>query len=355
MSKTPRAALRGFILTGQAPRPRDADEARALADAAREQGVASLLHHAVAKTRDGWPADVERLLRDQQKVVLVRAVRQLDLARRAALLLGQHGLRSLPLKGAAVAERLYEHVTDRPMDDVDLLVLDDWPRAVAVLREQGFEERERADHAWAFRDPVSGIVLELHHSIVSCPGLFPVDADAFWARSAASAADVRRSSPEDLLVQLSLHAAFQHGLVLRLVQYLDFRKLLEREPIDVDRLQAAAGPALPAVAASLEAARATVGAPISRSLEALVASRMSSGLRRFLAQHLSDPLRVLVPASAPIARARWELARGRRLDLIRRTLVSSEPRAGRWHRLGAAAARGIALVRRWALPTLRTW
>ena len=42
-------------------------------------------------------------------------------------------------------------------------------------------------------------------------------------------------SAEDLLVQLAAHAAFQHGLWLHLVQYLDFSRLLSR-PLDEGQL-----------------------------------------------------------------------------------------------------------------------
>src|SRR5262249_28676210 len=158
----------------------------------------------------------------------------------------------------------------------------------------------------------------------SCPGFFPLDADGLWSRSRVCRGQVgRRPSPEDLLVQLSLHAAFQHGLVLPLMQYLDFRRLLERKEIDSERLEAIGGPALPAVAASLVAAEAVVAASIPAELETLAARHLTPGVRRFLRPRLADPLRLLPPTPAPLARARWELAAGRRLELLRRTIYSS--------------------------------
>src|SRR4029450_5847578 len=90
----------------------------------------------------------------------------------------------------------------------------------------GFSVLARADHAWAFLDPLSGSVLELHHSVTSCPGLFPLDGPGLVARSREGSGQVRRlPAPEDLLVHLAMHASFQHGLVLSLVQWLHFRRL----------------------------------------------------------------------------------------------------------------------------------
>src|SRR5207342_3313102 len=103
--------------------------------------------------------------------------------------------------------------------------------------DAGFAEVARGDHAWAFRDPSGHGIVELHRSVTSAPGLFPLDAFGLWQRRRAGRGQLRAwPSAEDLLLQLALHAAFQHGLVLSLVQWLDFRLLLEREPLDVARV-----------------------------------------------------------------------------------------------------------------------
>src|SRR4030042_1707373 len=111
------------------------------------------------------------------------------------------------------------------MSDVDVLALERWPEAGGALREAGFAEVARGDHAWAFRDPGGHGIVELHRSVVSAPGLFPVDAEGLWARSRPGRGQLPRlPSPEDLLLPLALHAAFQHGFSLALVQWLDFRR-----------------------------------------------------------------------------------------------------------------------------------
>src|SRR4029453_16584303 len=95
----------------------------------------------------------------------------------------------------------------------------------------GFERADRADHAWSFVDPDTRSLVELHHSVTSCREVFGLDADALWRRARPAAGQVRRvPSAEDLLVQIAQHALFQHAGVLWLVQWLDIRRLIERDP-----------------------------------------------------------------------------------------------------------------------------
>ena len=257
-----RASLRRWLVDGHLASPRDEAEARDLAAAASEHGLCGLLHADIVSRGRPWPPAQVDSLRETQRLLLVRGVRQLDAAARVSTLLRDRGLRSLPLKGASLVETLYDSVADRAMADVDILALDDWQASMRALREAGFRDSGAADHARCFEDPVTGTLVELHHSITSCPGLFPVDAEGLWARSVEGKGQIaRRPSVEDLLVHLALHAAFQHGLVLSLVQYLDFRRLFERTPPDHERLLAIAqaSGALGALAAAVAAATAVVG------------------------------------------------------------------------------------------------
>jgi hypothetical protein len=287
-------------------------------------------------------------LRETHHRALVRGVRQLDAAARVAALLRDRGLRSLPLKGAALVERLYDSVADRPMADVDILALDDWPASVRVLRDAGFRDADPADHARSFEDPVSGTVVELHHSVTSCPGLFTVDAEGLWARSVDARGQIARvPSIEDLLVQLSLHAAFQHGLVLTLVQYLDFRRLFERLPPEPGRLLARAeeAGALGALAAAIEAASVVVGLSPAAALAEALAPLVPRGLRRPIEGARRDPLLLIAPTAAALGRVRWALAARRRLRLLAGTLGPREP--GTPRSLHRAFVRAGTLAWRW--------
>ncbi|MFZ1059474.1 MAG: nucleotidyltransferase family protein [Candidatus Rokuibacteriota bacterium] len=352
-----RALLGRWLVTGELPPAPDEALASLLAEVAREQGLAGLLHQAIGEQRARWPDAARMALRRAEQEDFAFGVRQLDTASRVQDLLGARGVRCLPLKGAALAERLYDSVAHRPMADVDLLVLDEWSRAVTLLEEAGFTEQGQADHARAFLDPASGTVVELHRGVTSCARLFPLDLDATWRRSRRGAGLMKQvPSSEDLLVHLSLHAAFQHGLVLRVVQFLDFRRLLEREPPDPVLLAqvATSARAQGAVALALEAARAIVAAPVSRGLQELITAWLPISLRRYLASKLrADPSALLRPAEPALAWVRWQLAEGRRIALVRETIRPSLSSFSSPTGHGVAV-RALGLARRWTLPTLRS-
>jgi Uncharacterised nucleotidyltransferase len=341
-SKGARAALRDFLATGAPPRVMDVDVDALLAEAS-QQGLAGVLHAAWSAEGD-WsgPARLRSALAERRRSLLVRGVRQLELAARAQPMLAEQGIPALPLKGAALAEQLYEGEGDRPMADVDLLATERWGDARDFLQLQGFSVLARADHAWAFLDPLSGSVLELHHSVTSCPGLFPLDGPGLVARSREGSGQVRRlPAPEDLLVHLAMHASFQHGLVLSLVQWLDFRRLLERLRPEFRNVVAIAGRlrASGVVAAALLAAEAVVGAALSLELRGWAESEVPSGLRSWLLARRAAPLAFVAPTVPELARVRWGLSSGRRIALVTSTLAPSVP--GETAGLLARAARGV--------------
>jgi hypothetical protein len=306
-----RSALGEFLRSGVPPRPSGPAEQEALLTAAREQGVAGLLHEAVA----GSPQPDESFrdaLRPIHEAWLARGLQQLALLARTRAILRDAGVASVALKGGAVAERLYDTVGERPMSDVDLLARGSWPAAVAALRAAGYEEDDRADHAWSYRVPGAPGRVELHRHLTSCGALFP--SEEVPADGPASA--------ELLLVELALHAAFQHGLALSLVQYLDFRRLLEREAVDADELArvAARFRATAAVGAALRAAEVMVGAPLTAPLR----RRFVDPLPRALARAALAP--PAAPGRRQLAWIRWQVARGQRLRLLVATLGSGPVR-----------------------------
>ena len=208
----------------------------------------------------------------------------------------------------------------------------------------------------SFVDPETRTLVELHRSVTSCPDVFRLDADALWSRARPAPGQVRRvPSAEDLLVQIAQHALFQHAGVLWLVQWPDLRRLLERDPPDLERLAAAAHESRAArcVRAALSAATAIVGAPAYPEWAA--EPPLPSSLQRWVEQVRRHPLVAVTPAPPPLARLRWALAAGRRWSLITGTLRSPDAELT-GTALGSASAivrRAAGLVRRWGTTILR--
>jgi hypothetical protein len=318
-----RGYVRGLAARGSlAPLPADL-EPRAVVDVAREQGLQAVLLAALERERPAWGTGLVEPLAAERRALLVRTLGQIGLAARSLRLLDARGIRALPLKGAVLAETVCGVEAERPMSDVDVLALERFAEAALALREAGFAEVARGDHAWAFRDPNGHGIVELHRSVVSAPGLFPLDGEGLWQRRRAGRGQLAwLPCAEDLLLQLALHAAFQHGLVLSLAQWLDFRRVLEREPVDAARLAALAeaARARAPLAAALTVAAAVVEARVPREL----VGGLPRGFARRLEARLASPLDFVAPAAPDLARVRLGLLAGRRLELVWRTLVLPE-------------------------------
>lgn len=135
-------------------------------------------------------------------------------------------------KGILFADWIYQNIAMRPMGDVDLLVpFDSLPTAEACLRENGFRQ-DTGGEAWH----KGALSVDLHTDIINTrrwrslqngPGLRmgrmwerarPVDFEGFR---------VFALSPEDQLIALCVHLAFNHRLH-GWIRFADLARLLQR-------------------------------------------------------------------------------------------------------------------------------
>jgi hypothetical protein len=235
----------------------------------------------------------------------------MDLALRFAEAAQSRGLRVLALKGISIADELYGGVENRPMADVDFLVVDTtrFVSASDLARSLGLSEIGASDHALVFKEPSSGVVLELHVSLTACPGLFRIDHDALWERRAKVAATpLFRLSNEDLVVHLALHTAFQHAFAANRFHYGDFDRALETLAPSTDLVLAIARDwgALRVLGAMALSCRGH--GPASPGITALL-DRAGPHCPRLLSRWLSSRPNWPPPASiAAMAYVRYELA-----------------------------------------------
>jgi hypothetical protein len=149
------------------------------------------------------------------------------------------------LKGADLAERVYEDVSLRPMSDVDLLVRPDRiGAAVGVLDALGFApEDARGPHPSRQVAPIAenlhvapmtrrgGIRVEIHYAIATAAEAGSIDHEGIWSRAAQAligGVPAPVMTPEDLLLHLCIHVAVHHGFEARLVQVCDIPAVVDR-------------------------------------------------------------------------------------------------------------------------------
>jgi hypothetical protein len=331
-------ALRRWLVDGSLPGSLDAAAAAALVAAAAREGLTALLDDAVGRERPAWATEaVAGELRAGHRACLASALRRLDLAADVLRRLEAAGVPALPLKGAAVAETLYDSPAHRAMADVDVLVLGDRGAAMAALTAAGFTRGDEADHAVVLVAPDGSSVLELHHAISSCPGLFELEREGMWRRRRPGTGLMPwLPDPVDGLLALTQHAAFQHGLVLRLGQWLDLRRAVEREAIPLATLLERARPAtlLACAGLALGVAHARVGGDALAGWAAQLEPHLTRAQHRLLVA----AIRSTDETGPGLAAVRWQIAAGQRARLLRLTLASHGWQAAP-HRAMALAAR----------------
>lgn len=150
-----------------------------------------------------------------------------------------------PLRGLALAERLYGDITARRMGDLDLLVRrEDLAAVGAILRSLGFRELDRsAGFARAFsytlkffKDRHGWIVVEPHWTITYPPFVDRVDMAAVWrrcVRGRVMGEEAWLLGPEELLFHLCLHVSHRQEDA-PLLWFYDVDRLLRPDPARFD-------------------------------------------------------------------------------------------------------------------------
>jgi hypothetical protein len=238
---------------------------------AQTHRVLPLLHRAlcVALVRDGVPPPVaKRIRRVYLQVVAVNLIWNAELTR-IARAFNQEEIGILPMKGPALAERVYGDVTLRMFSDLDILV----PRdavlpAKALLLELGYEPEQMApgqeklhlrvecEYLFTRRDGGIPFFVEVHWAAM--PRLLGtlLDPADIWKRSvpvSVGDAVVQRMAYEDELLYLCIHG-WKHRwdsllwmcdineFLDRYRDSIDWREFLERA--ETHRIQRIVGTAL---------------------------------------------------------------------------------------------------------------
>lgn len=145
-----------------------------------------------------------------------------------------------PVRGLALAERLYGDLTARPVGDLDLLVRkEDLPRVAETLRGLGFRPLEhRRGFAEAFsytlvflKDGSGWVIVEPHWTIVYPPFVDRLDMRGVWercVRGRVAGVDTWLLGCEDELLHLCLHLAHPDGTA-PLLWFYELDRLLRQE------------------------------------------------------------------------------------------------------------------------------
>ena len=240
-------------LRGDGALSADAEDWRSAAAAAQAEGLELWLYRRIARSEVSVPDDVRARLAEAGAHLTARALALAAELSGIIRALTAAGLTCAPLRGAALAERLYDDPCARPAGDIDLLVRrGEVDAVVAVLAACGFRAfdrrpgfaREFSYTLELVRDAHGGLVVEPHWTLAYPPFSDALDMDRVWARCRAGHVVGEAAlllAPEATLLNLCLHLVHKAPDV-PLLWLLDVDRLVRREAdgIDWDELLALA-------------------------------------------------------------------------------------------------------------------
>ncbi|MFV1951387.1 MAG: nucleotidyltransferase family protein [Nitrospinota bacterium] len=163
--------------------------------------------------------------------------------------LGDNGIDTILLKGAALAEVIYDEISLRPMTDVDLLIKrEDFKKTNEILNTLGFKAKDRAPDIYeaifssylnTFDYTNSGgmaFSLHLHWHLINSTipthsYIHKINMDKIWRDAdqvSISGSKTMILSPHHFIIHLSEHALRVRHSLNRLIFLLDISKTIQR-------------------------------------------------------------------------------------------------------------------------------
>ena len=288
---------------------------------AAEQDVLPLLAHRLASVPPASmePPGVRETAAAIRRATLLRNMALQAELQRIGRLLQPADIPMVPLKGTALAQRIFGTLEARRCGDIDILVPENqWGAAYEMLLDDGYRPRERVTpgvkhHAFhgipLVRESQSGgFVVELHWSLFD-RRFVDVDERALWQRVPACHANgpLRALPNEELLLFLAVHSTKHSAGGLRLLADLDQLIACERAALDWDRLRqlAADWQASDLLYFPLHASRQLLGTPIPEPmLDALRPPRW----KRAVVKRLAGQYAIFRPPVSIVEETRVALA-----------------------------------------------
>jgi hypothetical protein len=221
------------------------EEWQAVAVLAKRHAVAPQLHHRLKQLGIPLPDPVAAELKG---ALLRNTARNMRLYQELGSLLRKLQAEKIPvivLKGAYLAEAVYDNIGLRMMTDIDLLIPEkDVEKAIGLLETAGFKPERpffpEADGVLHYHAPPmvkNGTFVELHWNLTRESNLPGLNTEELWARSrpvSLAGCDVRVLSLGDLVLHLAVHAAYGHQFHEQFRSLVDLVEIFRKYESELD-------------------------------------------------------------------------------------------------------------------------
>ena len=216
---------------------------RMVADLAQQHGVAVLLYHNLKPLGLALPNEVAEELKQNYRQNALRNFRLYQRLGELLRLLQAKSIAVLVLKGAYLAEAVYDNIGLRTMGDVDLLVkkedllrVEEELLALGCMPEEYSRVITQDDHHFPYKLPGDNLPVEVHWAILDSIYSSHIDMDGLWSRAqpvTLAQSPALALSLEDLLLFLCIHIA-KHVSVMRIRMLCDVGEVVRRFGAELD-------------------------------------------------------------------------------------------------------------------------
>ncbi len=205
--------------------------------------IAPLIYHNLKDIKESHliPKEAMDQLRKAYYVNLVRNMYFYEQLKRILDAFREEGIEVIVLKGAALAETVYDDIGLRYMGDIDLLVREqDLDRAEELMAKLGYfsyEGQHSKDsfkknhrHLAPFYNQDNGIKVEIHRDIVNPGTPFYIDIRKLWDRAQGAiigGVNTLALSHEDLIIHLCLHSFYSQPFKRGMRNLIDISQVVE--------------------------------------------------------------------------------------------------------------------------------
>lgn len=196
------------------------------------------------------PIDIPAALKEKYFAQTEHVIRLASEGVKISMLFNQQGIRNILLKGPFLSEQIYGDVALRPSRDIDILVLPEslelvhelllkegykmvYPDFTLSKRQKRFYQKHK--NQFAFRNPQSGILIEVHWRLFSQTSLLPIPIDKVFAESQEqilAGKSIRVLSSKHNFEFLCLHGSIHQWF--RLLWLKDIAQILGEGLVNID-------------------------------------------------------------------------------------------------------------------------
>jgi hypothetical protein len=220
-----------------------AEEWRMVAELAQQHGVKPLLYHHLKSLDLALPGAIADELKQEYLKQAQRNIRLYQELSKLLRLLQEKNIAVIVLKGAHLAEAVYDNIGLRSMSDVDLLVRKDDLQRVEqeLLALDGMPEDcnrviAQDNYHFGYKLPRNDLRVEIHWTIFASSYPIQVDVEGLWSRAqpvTLAQAPALALSPADLLLHLCQHTA-KHAYDMRIRMLCDIGEVVRHYDGELD-------------------------------------------------------------------------------------------------------------------------